>query len=117
MNTPDKVSPGGNWEVRRKIKIPALRHEADAIAVAAAIGQLAGVRDVGADVKKQQVTVLYDASKIAYQQIVDAMVHTGFPPLDNLWRRFKGNWFQFTDSNARENAKDPPSACCNKPPK
>ena len=117
MKTQDPMKPAGTWEVRRRIKIPALVHAADAMAVERAVGALSGVRKVATDVDKHQVDVRYDASQSAYQAIVEVLENAGFPPLDNWWSRVKGNWFQYTDTNAMDNAKAPPPACCNKPPR
>jgi copper chaperone CopZ len=117
MNMQDSMRPVGTWEVRRRIKIPALVHAADAMAVERVVSALSGVRKVAADVDKQEVVVRYDASQSAYQMIVEVLENIGFPPLDNWWSRFKGNWFQYSDTNARDNANAPSPACCNKPPR
>jgi hypothetical protein len=52
-----------------------------------------------------------------YLTVVRLLEEQGFPPSNNWWARVKASWFQFTDSNARENANLPPPACCNKAPK
>ena len=117
MSQPRTLKPIGTWEVRRKIKIPALGHAADAMAVESALMSLSGVQGAAAHAAKRQAVVLYDATIIDYRSIELALVKTGFPPLDNRWSRFKGRWFQYSDTNARENANVRPSACCNKPPK
>jgi len=117
MKSQDPMKPIGTWDVKRRIKIPALNHAADVLTVERAVSVLSGVRRMSSDLEKQQVLVRYDASESSYQAIVEVLVNTGFPPLDNWWNRFKGNWYQYTDTNARENAVTPPSACCNKPPK
>lgn len=117
MKTQDPMRPVGAWEVRRRIKIPALVHAADAMAAESAIGALSGVRKVATDLDKHQLIVRYDASQSSYQTIVGILGKTGFSPLDNWWNRVKGNCYQFSDTNARDNAKAPPPACCNRPPK
>ncbi len=117
MNNQAPMKPTGTWEVRRRIKIQALGHAADAMAVERVLGALSGVRMVATDVAKQQVAVLYDATVVDYQLIEEGLENMGFPPLDTWWSRFKSSWFQYSDSNARENAHARPSACCNKPPK
>jgi copper chaperone CopZ len=117
MNGQASLKPSGPWEVRRKIKLYSLGHAADALAVERALTELPGVVKAVADVDKHRVEVRYDASQQNFQNIVETMENTGFPPLDNWWSRFKGNWYRFSDETARENAKAPQSACCNKPPK
>ena len=117
MKIQDQMKPAGAWKVRRRINIPALVHAADALAVEDAISALSGVRRVATDEEKHQVVVLYDARQTDFESIVEVLENTGFPPLDSWFSRLKGNWIQFTDTNARDNAKAPPPACCNKPPK
>jgi hypothetical protein len=117
MKTQDPMKPVGVWEVRRRIKIPTLVHAADAIEVEHVIGMLSGVYMVATDLEKHLITVLYDASQVDYQTILNALGNTRFAPMDNWWSQIKGSWYGFTDTNARDNAKAPPAACCNKPPK
>ena len=117
MNKQTSLKPSGPWEVRRRIKLESLGHAADALAVERAIDELPGVIKAFADLDNHRVEVRYDASQQNYQNIVEAMEKTGFPPLNNWWSRFKGNWYRFSDETARENANAPPPACCNKPPK
>lgn len=117
MNTPVSSKSSGPWEVRRRIKLQSLGHAADALAVERALAELPGVVKVAADVEKHRVVVSYDASQQNFRNIVETMEKTGFPPLDNWWSRLKGSWYRFSDENARDNAKAPPPACCNKPPK
>ena len=117
MKTQNPLKPAGAWEVKRRIKVPALGHAADAMAVERFLGPLPGIRKVAADATRQQVIVLYDITGVDFQSIVTSLENVGFPPLDNWWSRRKMSWYQFTDSNGRENAKAAPAACCNKPPK
>ena len=117
MNEQTSLKPSGPWEVRRGIKLQSLGHAADALAVESALAELPGVVKAVAYVDKNRVEVRYDASLQNFYNIVETMEKTGFPPLDNWWSRFKGNWYRFSDETARENTKVAPSACCNKPPK
>jgi len=117
MKTQDPLKPAGVWEVRRRIRVPALVDVDDAMAVERAIRALPGVRKVVTEVDKHRIGVRYDATQSTYQAVVEVLGNIGFPPLDDWWSRFKGNMYQFSDTNARDNAKAPPPACCNKPPR
>ena len=117
MKTQDPLKPAGVWEVRRRIKLPALVHADDTRAVERAVSALSGVRKVAMDVDKHQISVRYDARQSTYQAIVEVLENIGFPPLDDWWSRLKGSLYQYSDTNARDNAKAPPPACCNKPPR
>lgn len=111
------TKPTGVWDVRRKIKIPALVHQADAMTLEGRVESLPGVHSVAADIEKRQLIVCYDVTGSDYQSIIEALEDTGFPPLDNWLSRRKRSWYEYTETTARENAKAPPPPCCNKPPK
>ena len=117
MKTSSSMKSDGAWDVNRRITIPALVHAADGMAIERVVNAISGVRNVSINVDKHQVAVRYVASKTDYREILELMENTGFPPLDSWWSRVRGNWYEFSDSNARDNAKAPPPACCNKPPK
>ena len=117
MGTQDTTKSDSAFEVKRTIKIPALRHAADAMAVKRGVGALSGVRNLVTDVRRHEIVVRYDARQTAYQTIEEGLTGVGYPPLDSWWSRVKGGWFQFSDCNARDNAKAPPPAGCNRPPK
>lgn len=117
MKNSSSMKSDGAWDVNRRIKIPGLVHAADGMAIERVVNAVSGVRNVSINVDKHQVVVRYDASKTDYREILEPLENTGLPPLDNWWSRVRGNWYEFSDSNARDNAKAPPPACCNKPPK
>ncbi|MGD8587772.1 MAG: hypothetical protein PVG22_02970 [Chromatiales bacterium] len=117
MHRPEIQKPAGAWEVKRRIKIPALNHAADALAVEDALQSIAGIRKLVTTVDRHKLVVWYDITQVDFQGIVRALEEAGFPPLNNWWFRRRMSWYQFADSNGRDNAKTPPAACCNKPPK
>ncbi len=116
MPTPDAIETSDTWEVSRYIKVPELSNAATGV-VEDAVGAIAGVRQVTSDLDKHQVVVRYDASQSSYQDILQVLRSAGLSPADGWWDRMKGGWYQYTDENARENAKAPPPSCCNKPPR
>ncbi len=111
------AQPSGAWEVTRGIKVPALRHAADAMQLTQALETSTGVHRAQAQVDKQRIVVRYDATQTDYRSIVCILEETGYPPTKNWWARMLASWYQFTDTNARDNANAPPPACCNKPPR
>lgn len=106
----------GFWDVCRKIRIAGLQEAADATEMTRILEALNGVKKVKPEVEKARVIICYDASRIDYKTISAALQGKGFAPAAGWWSRLKGGWYQFNDSNARENARLPPPACCNKPP-
>lgn len=117
MKAQTSLKPSGPWEVRRRIRMPSLTHQADGLAAERAVSELSGVVAVIANVEKHRLDIRYDASRLNYLRIVETLEQTGFPPLVSWWSRMKSNWYRFSDETARENAQAPPPACCNKPPK
>lgn len=117
MSEMQSSRPAGVWEVRRRIRIPALSHEADGVTLKRALEQYEGVRQAQAEPANQRIEVRYDASLIDFMTLLTVLEEQGFPAASSWIARLKANWYQFTDSNARENANLPPPACCNKAPK
>ncbi|HID06726.1 MAG TPA: cation transporter [Armatimonadetes bacterium] len=103
--------------VRRRIEIPALASDADAMMLEQALDALPGLASAAVDIAKHHLEVEYDAARIDYQTIMKTVESAGFSPSHGLSSRLRGSVYQFLDSNARDNAKAPPPACCNKPPK
>jgi hypothetical protein len=117
MSKNQDAQAGGIWDVRRRIRVPALGHEADAAALVRVMESFNGVKEVVADAGRNRIDIRYDASVVDYQSLMAVLEEQGYPPAKNWWTSLKGNWYQFTDSNSRENANLPPPACCNKAPK
>lgn len=115
MNASAATKLSGSWEVRRKIKIPGLVHEADAMALEYKVGSLPGIRRVSADVARHRLILCYDVTVTEYRYIAEMLDKIGFPPQNNWFCRRKQAWYEFIEANARDSAKAPPSACCNKP--
>jgi len=105
----------GVWDVKRKISLPSLSHQADGDMVASTVAGLAGVHEVQVDVAGQQLLVLYDVTRVDYQTILDALAQAGYPAKDDWWARVKRGWFQYLDTNGRENANAPEPPCCSNP--
>ena len=105
----------GAWDVRHWIRIPALRHEADGNAIVAELGKLQGIRRVKAYVVRKKIRVLYDQTKVDFHLIKNQLEQVGFPMADSWWWRQKEKWFQYLDTNARDNANAPPPPCCSNP--
>lgn len=117
MKARNATKPEGAWDVRRKITIPALTDESAVCAVDQTLNAIKGMCGIAVDIERQQIVVCYDSSRLAYSTIVDELKKAGFTPKDNWWSRIRAKYFQFTDMNARDNARAPMPTCCNKPPK
>ncbi|MEN8176860.1 MAG: hypothetical protein ABFS23_13930 [Pseudomonadota bacterium] len=105
------------WAVRRRIQIPALQSAADAALIKRALAQVPGSCETLADTRKHRILLCYDAARVDYRSIAKALTKAGYPPSSDPWTRMKARWYQYTDTNARDNANAPSAPCCNKPPK
>ncbi len=117
MANSDSYQGKGTWEVRRHIKIPAMRHKADSLNVIALIDSLTGVCKAEVDLRHQRLHVRYDASQVDYQRVKAELEAAGYPAADDHWSRLKRYWYRFVDTNMRENSHARPPECCNKPPR
>ncbi len=104
------------WEVKRKMRIPALGDPGDDSDLEQALACIEGVLRVSADHTKKRVSMTYLVTKTDYQSLERAAEAAGFPPAGNRWGRLKSVWYQNLDLTGRGNANAPASACCNKPP-
>ena len=104
------------WKVNRRIKVPELINSNDKLLIEQAMSKLTGLESMDIDINKQQLTVNYDASQLNFSTITKILHHIGKPPINNFWARVKASWYDYTDTNAKENANAPPPICCNKPP-
>ena len=107
----------GVWDVRRTIAVPLLTATSDIAGITAALESLDGVKDVSVALEKKRINVVYNASQIDFQTIASLLSELGYPLRDNWWSNLRAKIYQFTDTNARENANTPAPPCCNKPPK
>ncbi len=111
------IKPQTAWEACHGIKLPALSHPADAMAVEKALATAPGVIQTEICLDRKRLRVLYNATITSFGAISETLEDTGFPPAQGWWHRVRGNWYEYLDDNARTNAKSPAPPCCNKPPK
>ncbi len=117
MQKIDSLQPEKAWHMCRTIRLAALTHPADAMAIERALQQKPGIIRLQTDVKKKRLRIIYDVTVADLATIVDLLEGAGFPPENNWQWRLKYNWYTYLDENAKANAKAPAPPCCNKPPK
>jgi copper chaperone CopZ len=104
------------WEVRRRIRVPALRDKAGKAAAERALTNVDGVRGVSVVPEKSRVVVDYLVTKTDYQSLEGALEAAGVSPAAGRWARFKSGWYQNLKLTGRDNASAPAASCCSKPP-
>ena len=117
MKSQHHLKPTDTWEVLRQLRIPAIAHTTQPLTTEDLFSELQGVKDCAVERGDQKLSILYDASQVDYQTIERVLIQAGLPPVNNWWARLKASLYQYSDTNARDNAKAPPPACCNKSPK
>lgn len=104
----------GDWRVQRCFRLAAA--PADDHALAQWLREQPGVHQVAVDGAGRRVDIGYLVTSTDYQALERLLDEAGCPPATGWWSRLRSGWYQNLDLNARDNAKQPPSACCNKPP-
>ena len=114
---PHKIIADSRWVVVRKIPVLLQSIPRDEKDLDIVLSSLPGVISVSIDLGKSIVSIEYDVTHIQYKAVLDEIVKSGGSIKDGFWFRWKQGWIEFTETNMRDNAKAPPPACCNKPPK
>lgn len=112
-----KVVVDSRWVVTRKIPISSENISEVKKRLDSALCGSPGVIEVDVDHKISKILVEYDVTKIQYKAVLEQIVKAGGAIKDNYWFRWKQGWIEFAETNMRDNAKAPPPACCNKPPR
>lgn len=68
------------------------------------------------DKQNGNLTVAYDAARLAFSQILPGLAEAGIKPADTWWFRLKAAWYDFTDQNTADQAHAKHKGCCNKIP-
>lgn len=114
------------WQACRRLTLISSTHSLDEIAekderesIARLLNHLTGVVDTSVITKGKParlgVTVCYDQRKIDFMTIHQALISSGFHPLNTLWQRIRRDFYQYLDSNSRDIANTRPSPCCSNP--
>ncbi len=108
---------GNTWDVTRHIPLSKALQDKEGTELIQALEALYGVASVTVGKGNRQIRVVYDASRVDYRTLSLALEEAGFTRAHGWWNRLKAKLYAYSDANARDNAKAPPPACCNKPPK
>ena len=114
INTTSVDSP---WVVKRKISVVFKEKACDDIVLERAIASFPGISYISVDTTKCEITIQYNVTRVRYYQIITEIKKAGASIKGGILSKWKQGWIEFTEINMRENAKAPPPACCNKPPK
>ena len=103
--------------VVRQLLLPAMLCDADVAKIVYVLSSECKVIDIHADVDKQMLSLKYDVSQVQYTHILVVLESAGYGIMHGFLSSIKTAWYEFTETNKRDNANAPPPACCNKPPK
>lgn len=104
------------FRVRRRIGVPDLHGDEDALKVKALLSSIDGVLRVSVDSETGRVTLDYLQTRTDYRALEDLLSAAGFSPARGHWARIRQAWLTNLDETARANAAAPQAACCSHPP-
>ena len=78
---------------------------------------LAGMLDVRVEGQRKRVRVTYDAARLDFGHIEQALAEAGYPASGRRWSRLKAAWYRYLDETARANAGASTGSCCSSPTK
>ena len=117
MNKKQAADTNDTWTVRRNLRL-ARAVSADEVArIEEALASLEGLVGYSIEQGSDRLKVSYNVMKMDYRVLGNALDKSGCSLASRRWSRIKGWFYQFSDTNARDNAKAPPPPCCNKPPR
>ncbi|WP_067867215.1 hypothetical protein [Neptuniibacter marinus] len=88
--------------------------QGDSERLTAELSNLDGV--IGLLMSEDWLEVSYDATKIQWKSIEQAITNNQFEVKPSLLSKWKRSWYQYSDENIRDNFNHKPH-CCNKSPK
>lgn len=101
-----------NFLVTRKIIV---KLTADSEHLVSQLSSLIGVDDVVYRTEKNTLVIMYDASVISIDTVLEIIKEARDEILSIWLNRVRIGWYRFSDKNVHDNAEHKPS-CCNKPP-
>lgn len=105
------------WVVKRRIPVVFPETASNDEIVKRLLELSNGVVFADFNIIKGLLNIHYDVTQVVYGDILKEIQNNGEEIRDSYWFRWKKGWIEFAETNMRENAKAPPSTCCNKPPK
>ncbi len=110
------ASAEGDWQVRRVIRLPGLATAGQAAGMEQLLRDQPGVVTAVAVPGRSRVEVEYLITQTDYQSLLQCLREAGYRLPGDWWSRLRAGWYQNLDLNGRDNARQSPAACCNKPP-
>jgi len=103
----------GDFSVHRSLVLPDMGDD-DVEKIQACLKALPGMQQVVFDPGRRKLALTYDASRLGFWSIEQALTEAGWPPSRDRWARMRYAWYRYLDENARANA-EARGACCSNP--
>ena len=103
----------GDFSVHRSLVLADMADD-DVEAIQACLKALPGMQQVVFDLGRRKLALTYDASRLGFWSIEQALTEAGWPPSRDRWARMRHAWYRYLDENARANA-EAKGACCSNP--
>ncbi len=103
----------GDFSVHRSLVLPGMS-DSNVQQIQACLTELPGMQQVVIDVGRRKIALTYDASRLGFWSIEQALAEAGWQSADDRWSRLRYAWYRYLDENARANA-EAKGACCSNP--
>jgi len=103
----------GDFSVHRSLVLPGMADD-DVRNIQTCLNELPGMQQVVFDVGRRKIVLTYDASRLGFWSIEQALTDAGWPPAVGRWARMRHACYRYLDENARTNA-EAKGACCSNP--
>jgi hypothetical protein len=108
-------SENGNFVVTRRVSLANPIAGETMQPFGKALESVDGVSSCRIDARRGRMQVTYDASRIGFAVIEQAVEGAGGVLARGGWARLKSAWFRYLDANAKANASGGAGACCSNP--
>jgi cation transport ATPase len=99
----------------RTVSVPNINNEHCETVFHEHFDDMTGMLDIEVDYNRKNLRLVYDSSKVGFDEIEKTLATIGYPISDTNWSRMKAAMYRFQDENAKNNAHSTESACCSYP--
>ena len=99
----------------RTVSVPNINSEHCETVFQEHFDDMTGMLDLEVDYNRKNLRLVYDSSKVGFDEIEKTLATIGFPISDTNWSRMKAARYRFHDENSKNNDQKTESACISQP--
>ena len=81
------------------------------------LGAISCVKNTAFNSQEHYLSIEYDLITHSYSTLENMLVGLDVLNKKGIRQNFMSFWYEYLDTTQRDNALEPPAACCNKPPR